>query len=73
LDITTLVHSGKNTLEIHVTNTAINELAGQPARDYTALNARFGQRFDPQDMDNLKPIPSGVLGPVKLLIQEPAK
>jgi alpha-L-rhamnosidase len=73
LDISTFVHSGKNTLEIRVTNTAINELAGQPAHDYTALNAKFGKRFDPQDMDNLKPIPSGLLGPVKLLIQEPAK
>jgi hypothetical protein len=73
LDITPFVHSGKNTLEIRVTNTAINELAGQPARDYTALNAKFGKRFDPQDMDNLKPLPSGLLGPVKLLIQESAK
>ncbi len=73
LDITTFVHPGNNTLEIHVTNTAINELAGQPSRDYTALNAKFGKRFDPQDMDNLKPLPSGLLGPVKILIQEPGK
>jgi len=73
LDITTFVHSGKNTLDIRVMNTAINELAGQPARDYTVLNAKFGKRFDPQDMDNLKPLSSGLLGPVKVLIQERAK
>ena len=73
LDITPFAHPGDNTVEIHVTNTAINELAGQPARDYTSLNAKFGKRFDPQDMDNLKPIPSGLFGQVKILIQEPAK
>jgi alpha-L-rhamnosidase len=73
LDITSFAHPGNNTLEIHVTNTAINELAGEPPRDYTALNAKFGKRFDPQDMDNLKPIPSGLFGSVKVLLEEPAK
>ncbi|WP_433972081.1 glycosyl hydrolase [Tunturiibacter lichenicola] len=73
LDITPFAHAGSNTLEVRVTNTAINELAGQPPRDYTSLNAKFGKRFDPQDMDNLKPIPSGLFGPIKILVEEPAK
>ena len=73
VDITPFAHPGDNTLEIRVTNTAINELASQPPRDYTSLNAKFGKRFDPQDMDNLKPIPSGLFGPVKILMEEPAK
>jgi hypothetical protein len=73
VDVTPFAHPGDNTLEIRVTNTAINELAGQPPRDYTSLNAKFGKRFDPQDMDNLKPIPSGLFGPVKILMEEPAK
>jgi alpha-L-rhamnosidase len=73
MDITPFAHAGNNALEIRVTNTAINELAAQPPRDYTALNAKLGKRFDPQDMDNLKPIPSGLFGPVKILVEEPAK
>ncbi|HKF50619.1 MAG TPA: glycosyl hydrolase [Terracidiphilus sp.] len=66
LDITEFVHPGENKLEVRVYNTAINELAGQPPRDYTALWAKYGKRFAPQDMDNLKPVPSGILGPVHL-------
>jgi hypothetical protein len=69
LNITSALHPGENTIEVHVYNTAINLLAGQPPRDLTALRARFGRRFDPQDMDNLKPIPSGLLGPITLEIQ----
>jgi hypothetical protein len=60
------LHPGENRIEVHVYNTAINEMAGQPRRDYTALNARYGKRFDPQDMDHLQPIPSGILGPIYL-------
>ena len=69
LDITALAHPGENTLEVRVDNTAINELASQPARDYTALNAKYGKRFDPQNMDNLKPIPSGLIGTVRLITE----
>ncbi|MGD0789363.1 MAG: glycosyl hydrolase [Terracidiphilus sp.] len=66
IDISTLVHSGENRIEVRVYNTAINLLAGQPPRNYTALRAKYGRRFDPQDMDNLKPIPSGLLGSIHL-------
>lgn len=67
IDVSKLVHGGENQLEVHVYNTAINLLAGQPPRDYTALRAKYGRRFDPQDMDNLKPIPSGLFGPIRLI------
>jgi hypothetical protein len=70
VDVSALVHNGENKIEVHVYNTAINLLAGKPPRDYAALRARYGRRFDPQDMDNLKPIPSGLLGPVHLEEQE---
>ena len=70
IDVSEFVHKGDNKIEVHVYNTAINLLAGQPPRDYSALRARYGKRFDPQDMDNLKPIPSGLLGPVHLEEQE---
>jgi hypothetical protein len=69
IDVSTFVHPGDNQIEVHVYNTAINLLAGQPPRDYMALNAKYGKRFDPQDMDNLKPVPSGLLGPVRLVEQ----
>ena len=66
IDISKFVHGGENRIEVRVYNTAINLLAGQPPRDYTALRAKYGRRFDPQDMDNLKPIPSGLFGPIHL-------
>lgn len=66
LDITPFIRPGENQLEIRVYNTAINELAGQPPRDLTALRAKYGTRFEPQDQDRIHPIPSGLLGPVWL-------
>jgi hypothetical protein len=66
MDVTDFVHEGVNEIEVHVYNTAINLLAGQPPRDYTALRAKYGRLFDPQDMDNLQPIPSGLFGPIHL-------
>jgi hypothetical protein len=66
IDISRFIQRGENKIEVHVYNTAINLLAGQPPRDYTALRAKYGRRFDPQDMENLKPIPSGLLGPIHL-------
>lgn len=67
IDITALVHSGENRVEVRVFNTAINLLAGQPPRDYSALYAKYGERFEPQDMKNLQPVASGMLGTVKLI------
>jgi hypothetical protein len=67
IDISSFLRAGENQIEVHVYNTAVNEMAGQPRRDYTALNAKYGKRFDPQDMDNLQPIPSGLLGPIRIV------
>jgi hypothetical protein len=69
IDVSKFIHGGENRIEVHVYNTAINLLAGQPPRDYTALRAKYGRRFDPQDMDNLQPVRSGMLGPVRLVEQ----
>ena len=71
IDISPLVRGGQNRIEVRVYNTAINLLAGQPPRDYTALYAKYGKRFEPQDMDNLKPVPSGLIGHVSL-VEKPA-
>jgi hypothetical protein len=67
LDVTALVQAGNNQLKIVVANTAINELAGRAAPDYRLLNARYGEKFTPQDMDHLEPVPSGILGSVRLI------
>ncbi len=67
LDVTSALHAGENTLELRVFNTAINELAGQPPRDYTALKARYGDRFQMQDMQNLQPVASGIRGAVRIV------
>jgi len=71
IDISKFVHTGVNQLEVRVYNTAINELAGQPPPDYSALYAKYGKRFEPQDMDNLKPVPSGIIGTVRLISKNP--
>jgi hypothetical protein len=62
-----LLHEGENQVRIVVANLAINELAKGPLPDYKALNAKYGERFQPQDMRDLKPLPSGILGPVRLI------
>jgi hypothetical protein len=67
IDLTSAIRAGDNTLELRVFNTAINELAGQPPRDYTALKAKYGDRFQMQDMNNLQPVPSGIRGPVQIV------
>ncbi|MFT3997443.1 MAG: glycosyl hydrolase [Asticcacaulis sp.] len=61
LEIGGWLKRGRNTLELRVYNTAINALAGRPPEDYSALNARYGERFRPQNMNDLTPLPSGLL------------
>ena len=73
LNITGLTHPGDNTIELRVYNTAINALAGQTPRDYTALKAEYGDRFQMQDMNNLQPVPSGIFGPVEVVTTAPGK
>jgi hypothetical protein len=66
LDVTRFLRKGTNDLWIVVGNTAINSLAGQPLPDYRLLWDRYGMLFVPQGMENLTPLPSGILGPVTL-------
>jgi len=71
VDVTGFLHAGSNHLRIVVANTAINELAGQSLPDYRLLWARYGTRFAPQGMNDLHPLPSGLLGPVTLVESRP--
>jgi len=67
LEVGGLLRPGGNKIRIEVGNTAINHMAGHALPDYRLLNLRYGTRFDPQDMDKVAPVPSGLLGPVRLV------
>ena len=70
--VTHLLHAGPNQIRIVVGNSAINTLAGQAPKSYRLLNLRYGERFVPQDMDNLTALPSGILGPIRLVAKAPS-
>ncbi|MDQ3009697.1 MAG: glycoside hydrolase, partial [Acidobacteriota bacterium] len=67
VNVTKLLKRGENRIRIVVGNTAINYMAGHRLPDYKLLNLRYGVRFEPQDMENLQPLPSGLLGTVRLI------
>jgi hypothetical protein len=68
LDVTTWLRDGANDLRIEVYNTAINQLAeGGRLPDVDAVTKRYGQRFRLQDVDRLRPIPSGILAVPRLV------
>jgi hypothetical protein len=67
ISVAGLLHAGENQVRIVVANLAINQLAAGPLPDYKALNARYGERFQPQDMAHLEPQPSGILATVRLI------
>lgn len=68
IDVSSLFKPGKNEVRIVVGNTAINSLAGTNLPDYRLLNDRYGERFVPQGMEHLQPVPSGLVGEVKLKV-----
>jgi alpha-L-rhamnosidase len=67
VDVTRLLRQGENKIRVVVGNLAINELAGKAPISYRLLNLRYTERFTMQDMNNLKPQPAGILGPIRLL------
>lgn len=73
LDVTSLLKPGENSIRITVGNLAINTMAGSKLPDYKLLNIRYGERFTPQDLKDLEPLPAGVLGPVALRIMSPSR
>ncbi|MBO0912105.1 MAG: glycoside hydrolase, partial [Acidobacteria bacterium] len=70
LEITPLLRRGTNQLRIVVYNTAVNELAGRALPDYRLLDLRYGERFMPQDVDDWKPLPSGLVRAPQLQITD---
>lgn len=67
LEVRKFLRPGQNRIRIVVGNTAMNYMAGHSLPDYRLLNLRYGERFQPQDMDKIRALPSGLLGPVLLV------
>ncbi len=67
VEVTSLLHTGPNSLRIVVANLAINNMAKGPLPDYKALNEKYGERFQAQDMNAVLPQSSGLLGGVRLV------
>ena len=67
LDVRSFLRSGQNRIRIEVANTAMNHMAGHAMPDYRLLNLRYGERFQVQDLQKVRPLPSGLLGPIRLI------
>lgn len=66
IDVTKFLRAGANRIRIEVGNLALNYMAGRRLPDYRLLNLRYGERFQPQDMDKVKPVSAGLLGMIHL-------
>jgi hypothetical protein len=73
LDVSKALKAGTNHIEIHVYNTALNAWSAEPPHDYGPLKAKYGDRFQMQDLDQVKPVPSGLVGTIRLVEMEPGK
>jgi hypothetical protein len=67
LELKGFLKEGSNRLRIEVGNTWLNGLAERGEPDYREVTAKYGDRFQMQDMKNMKPEPSGLLGRVRLV------
>jgi hypothetical protein len=68
VNVSGLLRAGfKNTIMVQVANLAINNMAKGPLPDYKELNAKYGERFQAQDMNAVLPQASGLLGGVRLV------
>ena len=69
LPVAGFLKPGKNQIVIKVYNTAINAWAALPPHDYQPLIEKYGDRFQMQDLDQVKPAASGLLGTIRLVTQ----
>jgi hypothetical protein len=69
LDVSKVLKVGRNRIRIAVTNLLINKILGDGPIDYSAVFAKYGQRFPAGDEWEVvrDPFPSGLLGPVRLV------
>jgi len=69
MDVAVGLKPGENRIRIRVGNTAMNHMAGEAPPNYRLLNLRYGERFVPQDMDQVQVLPSGLAAPVRLILK----
>jgi hypothetical protein len=69
IDVTGKLKAGENKIRIEVANLAVNYMASikLPNYNYDGVTRQFGNRFQPQNLDLIRPLPSGLLGPVRLV------
>ncbi|HWC96110.1 MAG TPA: glycosyl hydrolase [Candidatus Sulfopaludibacter sp.] len=67
VSVSGLLKPGANSIRIVVANLALNEMARGPLPDYKDLTAKYGERFQAQDMQLVQPQPSGILDGVRLV------
>jgi len=69
VDMTGKLKAGENKIRIEVANLAVNYMASikLPNYDYEGVTRQFGNRFQPQNLNIIQPLPSGLLGPVRLV------
>ena len=67
VEVTGLLKPGENAIRVVVANLALNVLAKGPLPDYKELTAKYGEKFQAQDMQSVRSLPAGMLGPVKLM------
>jgi hypothetical protein len=69
IDVTGKLKAGENKIRIEVANLAVNYMASIPLPnyDYAGVTREFGNRFSPQNLNLIQPLPSGLLGPVRLV------
>jgi hypothetical protein len=69
IDVTDRLKAGDNRIRIEVGNLAMNHMAGikLPNYNYDGVAKHFGSRFQPQNLDLVEVLPSGLLGPIRLV------
>jgi hypothetical protein len=69
LDVSSALKPGRNRFRIAVTNLLINKILGDGPIDYSAVFAKYGERFPAGEEWAVvrEPRPSGILGPVRLV------
>jgi hypothetical protein len=67
VDLTGTLKPGDNTIDIDVANTAVNYGVVHGLPDFSRAVQQFGNRAPSQDLRNGQIVPSGLLGPIKLV------
>jgi hypothetical protein len=75
IDVTGRLKAGENKIRIEAANLAINYMTSikLPNYDYEGVTRQFGNRFTPQNMSLIEPLPAGLLGPVRLVAAAAAR